>query len=112
MIITTIQNDGSGPPTIREHLSRLLKFISLFAGATIMTQSALAAPNVVSDPNIDPQVRSFLEQINKDPRCLIPSFNGAIFSSDWKDGLWDKFCTAAPRRQRQSVEQYKIVKRA
>ncbi|TPK92608.1 alpha/beta hydrolase [Mesorhizobium sp. B2-4-14] len=32
-----------------------------------MTQSALAAPNVVSDPNIDPQVRSFLEQINKDP---------------------------------------------
>ena len=28
------------------------------------------------------------------------------------DALWDKFYTAAPQRRRQSVEQYKIVKRA
>ncbi|ESY64076.1 hypothetical protein X742_27195 [Mesorhizobium sp. LNHC232B00] len=47
-----------------------------------------------------------------DPRCLIPGFNGAIFSVEWKEALWDKFYTAAPRRQRQPVEQYKIVKRA
>jgi hypothetical protein len=43
---------------------------------------------------------------------LILDFDGAIFSSAWRDSLWDKFCMGAPRRQRQSVEQYKIVKRA
>ena len=31
---------------------------------------------------------------------------------EWKDTLWAKFYTGAPARQRQSVEQYKIVKRA
>jgi putative tryptophan/tyrosine transport system substrate-binding protein len=31
---------------------------------------------------------------------------------DSKEALWDKFYTAAPPRRRQSVEQYKIVKRA
>src|ERR1700691_4723782 len=45
-------------------------------------------------------------------RCLIPGFDGALFSREWKDALWDRFFTAAPQRQRQSVEQYKIVKRA
>lgn len=45
-------------------------------------------------------------------RCLVPSSDGAFLSPDWKDALWDKFYTAAPRRLRQSVEQYKIVKRA
>jgi hypothetical protein len=44
--------------------------------------------------------------------CLIPGFDGALFSREWKDALWDRFFTAAPQRQRQSVEQYKIVKRA
>ena len=43
---------------------------------------------------------------------LIPGFDGALFSREWKDALWDRFFTAAPQRQRQSVEQYKIVKRA
>src|SRR5580704_205017 len=41
-----------------------------------------------------------------------PGFDGALFSREWKDALWDKFFTAAPQRQRRSVEQYKIVKRA
>lgn len=67
MTIASIQLDGSAPPKTRSYVPRLLKFISLFAGAAIMTQSAFAAPNVTNDPNIDPQVRSFLEQINKDP---------------------------------------------
>jgi hypothetical protein len=43
---------------------------------------------------------------------LVPAFDGVSFSIEWKDALWEKFCTAAPQRQRQSVEQYKIVKRA
>jgi hypothetical protein len=43
---------------------------------------------------------------------LIPGFDGAIFSMDWRDALWAKFYTEAPRRQRRSVERYSIVKRA
>jgi hypothetical protein len=45
-------------------------------------------------------------------RCLIPDFDGAIFSLEWKEALWDRFCMEAPQRLRQSVEQYRIVKRA
>jgi hypothetical protein len=43
---------------------------------------------------------------------LIPDFDGAFLSQEWKDALWDKFCTGAPPRRRRSVAQYKIVKRA
>jgi hypothetical protein len=43
---------------------------------------------------------------------LIPGFDGAVFSHERKDALWVRFTTAAPRRQRQSVERYSIVKRA
>ena len=47
-----------------------------------------------------------------EPSCLIPGFDGATLSAEWKDALWDRFYTAAPQRLRQSVEQYRIVKRA
>jgi len=43
---------------------------------------------------------------------LVGGFDGAILSLGWKEALWDKFFTAAPRRQRRSVERYNIVKRA
>jgi hypothetical protein len=43
---------------------------------------------------------------------LIPEFDGAALPSDWKDSLWAKFSTGAPRRLRRSVERYNIVKRA
>ena len=55
--------------------------------------------------NTSPMLKSFL------PRCLIPDFNGALFSSEWKEALWSRFYTAAPQRQRRSVERYNIVKR-
>jgi putative transposase len=29
--------------------------------------------------------------------CLIPWFDGAICSFEWKEALWDKFVTGAPR---------------
>ncbi len=32
--------------------------------------------------------------------CLIPDFNGAIFSSEWKKALRSRFYTGAPRRLR------------
>jgi hypothetical protein len=40
------------------------------------------------------------------PRCLIPRFNGAILSLEWKDALWDKFVMAAPRPRTPSEQQY------
>lgn len=42
------------------------KLATLVAGATLMTQSAIAASNPSTDPNIDPQVRAFLTELNKD----------------------------------------------
>jgi hypothetical protein len=45
-------------------------------------------------------------------RCLVPAFDGAFLSRAWKEALWGKFYTGAPRRQRRSVERYNIVKRA
>ena len=43
---------------------------------------------------------------------LIPGLDGASLSRESNDALWDKFCTAAPQRQRRSVDRYNIVKRA
>ena len=39
-------------------------------------------------------------------RCLIPRFDGAIFSLEWKEALWDKYFTAAPRPRTPSEQQY------
>lgn len=43
----------------------LLATLSL--GVTLMIQPAQAAPDAATDPRIDPQVRAFLAEINKDP---------------------------------------------
>src|ERR1700752_1856950 len=41
---------------------------ALTLGASIMTHPAIAAgPDAATDPRIDPQVRTFLAKINKDP---------------------------------------------
>jgi hypothetical protein len=29
--------------------------------------------------------------------CLIPRFDGAILSREWKEARWDRFVTGAPR---------------
>jgi acyl CoA:acetate/3-ketoacid CoA transferase alpha subunit len=44
--------------------------------------------------------------------CLIPGFDGAIFSVAWREALWARFFTAAPPRLRRSVAQSRIVKKA
>jgi uncharacterized protein involved in response to NO len=38
--------------------------------------------------------------------CLIPRFDGAILSREWKEALWDKFVAAAPRPRSPSERQY------
>ncbi len=40
------------------------------------------------------------------PRCLIRRFDGAILSQQWKETLWDKFVTGAPRQRSPSELQY------
>lgn len=42
------------------------KLAALIIGASLMSQTAAAAPDAATDPRIDPQVRSFLAEINKD----------------------------------------------
>jgi hypothetical protein len=32
-------------------------------------------------------------------RCLIPKFDGATLSQEWKEALWDKFVTGAARKR-------------
>jgi acetyl esterase len=52
-----------------QSMNRITKLAALIAGATLMNQMtsiALAAPNAADDLRIDPQVRSFLAEINKD----------------------------------------------
>ncbi|WP_207209918.1 hypothetical protein, partial [Tropicimonas sp. IMCC6043] len=43
---------------------------------------------------------------NPKPRCLIPRFDGAIHSLEWKEALWDRYVTAAPRPRTPSEQQY------
>lgn len=44
----------------------IFQLATILIGATIMTQPAFAASNVADDLRIDPQVRSFLTELNKD----------------------------------------------
>jgi acetyl esterase len=44
---------------------RGISTLAILLGATIMTQVAVAAPNAATDPRIDPKIRSFLAELNK-----------------------------------------------
>jgi len=47
-------------------MNTILKIASLMAGASLMTSLAAAGPDPASDLRIDPQIRAFLAEINKD----------------------------------------------
>jgi len=47
-------------------MTRLPKLATLIVGATLVSQTATAAPNPTTDPRIDPQIRAFLTELNKD----------------------------------------------
>src|SRR4051812_35925840 len=52
------------------------------------------------------------EKSKRYSRCLVPGFDGALFSPEWKAALWAKVCMGAPARRRQCVERSSIVQRA
>jgi iron complex outermembrane recepter protein len=58
------------------------------------------------------ETKSVRASVRAEPTCLVPALDGALYEQQWKDAQWDRFYTGAPGRLRQSVEQYKIVKRA
>ena len=39
-------------------------------------------------------------------KCLIPRFDGAILSQEWKEALWARFAMEAPRPRTPSELQY------
>src|SRR5215813_10312235 len=45
---------------------RRLGLSMVLLGATMMAQAAMAAPDAANDPQIDPKVRVFLAELNKD----------------------------------------------
>jgi acetyl esterase len=47
-------------------MNTVLKLVMLIAGVGLMAKTAIAAPNPSTDPRIDPQVRAFLTELNKD----------------------------------------------
>src|SRR5215475_6129093 len=48
-------------------MNHIFTATALLLGATIMTQPASSTPNPADDPRIDPQIRPFLAELNKDP---------------------------------------------
>jgi hypothetical protein len=62
----------------------------------------------VPNPRVHATTRRVVDAAfaEEQPRCLIPWFDGVILSQDWKEALWDKFVTAAPRPRTPSELQY------
>ena len=56
--------------------------------------------------NVLQRMREIAVQSANDTRCLIPWFDGAIYSLEWKEALWDKFVMGAPRPRTPSEQQY------
>jgi hypothetical protein len=64
-----------------------------------------AQPKPLIRPSLGVQSRHLVDRIDDesfyvfDPisMCLIPRFDGAMLSQEWREALWDKFVTGAPR---------------
>ena len=78
-------------------------------GPLIATAIAVLAP----PPETFRKARDFAAWLGLVPRqhstggrCLIPRFDGAILSQEWKEALWARFVTEAPRPRTPSELQY------
>ncbi|WP_165617242.1 hypothetical protein [Salipiger thiooxidans] len=72
--------------------------------AADIAESKLKKPRmtaaIVRDPD-EWMIRELAEYI-----CLVARFDGVILSQEWKEALWDKFVTVAPRPRTPSELQY------
>jgi putative transposase len=90
--------------TVEELRLALLAFRETYNTTWLIERHGVTTPQIVRQNQLQPAASV--------ARCLIPGFDGAVFSLAWKEALWARFFTAAPPRQRRSVERYSIVKRA
>lgn len=50
-------------------------------------------------------------RVRREAGSLIPRLDGAIFSQEWKEAIWDRFVPGAPRPRSPSEQQYSDLKR-
>jgi transposase len=64
-------------------------------------------PKSHGKPRVDDRrVLSGIVFVNRNGLCLIPRFDGAILSLEWKEAVWDRYVTGAPRPRTRSEQQY------
>src|SRR5262249_20076099 len=61
-----VHMDGDRPGKDKHLMNRLTASVFITGTVIAMTQSAAAAPDAATDSRLDPQVRSFLSEVNKD----------------------------------------------
>ena len=74
----------------------------IFGEAVEFVNVALSIANV-NTPIRLPQQSDRLAEIIE---LLIPRFDGAILSLEWKEAIWDRYVTGAPRPRTPSEQQY------
>src|SRR4051812_14674176 len=106
------------PPDDRRERAAQILWCGLALGPTRLDQRLQAHPCSVRQhcplliPGGAKRPSAQSVQARTGPRCLVPEFDGALFSLEWKDALWAKFFVGAPARRRQCVARSNIVKRA
>jgi hypothetical protein len=83
------KNDSSDAEAICEAAQRpTMRFVA------VKSEAAQASAAIFRTRDL------LVRQRTQHTRCLVPGFDGAIFSHVWKEALWARFFTAAPPRQR------------
>src|SRR3954452_8297955 len=97
----------------RKELTRLSRSLSAAAAEVERARALLAIADGATYTAAAHQVgRRHTETLSAWVSCMVPGFDGALFSLEWKDALWAKFYMGAPARRRQCVARSSIVKRA
>jgi hypothetical protein len=74
-----------------------------FGKAAVQAQVGFGLPTALHGEMVD---RARTDPVRLEASCLIPRFDGVILSKEWKEALWDKFVTGAPRPRTPSELQY------
>src|SRR5690242_19644646 len=83
---------ASAPGHLAGQAAGLPWFLPVRAQRSPTREGSARCPRL--SPGCDPglTLRSPLRATGKCSTCLVPGFDGALFSSEWKDALWAKFC--------------------